>query len=458
MTKPQFAPIRLLLALALPLVLGGCATFSKDGGLGDVQKTTQERIGKDVQWPRSDDERAKLAERVNELLQQQPLSADNAVQIALLNNKGVQTTFNGLGISEADLVQAGRLPNPSFSMLYAKHDGDFKIEQSLTFNIFSLVTMPKAREVEQRRFEQSKKLATIEVLRLAADARKAYYNAIAVEQSVIYMEQVQKAAEASAELARKMVQAGNFTALDQAREQAFYAEAAAQQARTRQNSVAAREKLIRLLGLWGRETEFKLPSRLPELPAAPTDQPDIEARAMQQRIDLQALKQDMDALAGNLGLAKTTRFINVLEFGPARVLEGKRSDPYKNGATISFELPIFDFGSAKVAKAEAIYMQAFNRAAEAAVNARSEVRESYFNYRSSYDLARHYRDEIVPLRKRIADENVLRYNGMLLSVFELLSDAQSQISSVNSYIEALRDFWLAQTNLDMAMTGKVTAN
>lgn len=458
MTTPQSARKRLLLMLALPLVLGGCATFSKGGGLGSVQQVTQERIGKDVQWARTEQEQVKLADRVSDLLKQQPLSADDAVQIALLNNKRLQSSFNDLGISEADLVQASRLPNPSFSMLYASHDGEYKIEQSLTFNIFSLVTRPMAREVEQRRFEQIKLLATIEVLRLAADTRKAYYSAIAAEQSVAYAEQVQQAAEASAELARKMLEAGNFTTRDQAREQAFYAEAAAQQARARQNAVAAREQLIRLMGLWGDQSGFKLPEHLPDLPATPTDQPDIEAQAMQQRIDLQALKQDMDALAKNLGLAKTTHFINVLEVGPARVLEGKRSDPYKTGVTISFELPIFDFGTAKVTKAEAIYMQAFNRAADAAVNARSEVREAYYNYRSSYDLAKHYRDEIVPLRKRISDENMLRYNGMLISAFELLSDAQSQIVSVNSYIEALRDFWVAQANLDMAMTGRPAAN
>lgn len=456
MTTAAFAGKRMLVLALATLALGGCATFSRDGGMNAVQQVAKERIGKDVQWARNDREQVALTQRVEDLLKE-PLSADNAVQIALLNNKGLQAAFYDLGISEADLVQASRLPNPRFSMLHASHDGDYKIEQSLTFNIFSLLTIPLAREVEQRRFEQSKKLAALEVLRLASDTRKAYFNAIAAEQSAAYMEQVRLAAEASAELAQKMVQAGNFSTRDQVREQVFHAEAAAQQARARQTAVAAREQLVRLMGLWGSQTGFKLPEHLPDLPAAPSEQPDIEATAMQQRIDLQALRQEMEALAKNLGLAKTTRFINVLEFGPARVLEGKRSDPYKNGYTVSFELPIFDFGTAKVAKAEAIYMQALNRAAEAAVNARSEVRESYSSYRTAYGLARHYRDEVVPLRKRISDENQLRYNGMLMSVFELLADAQSQIVSVNSYIQALRDFWLAQADLDMALTGKPSA-
>jgi outer membrane protein TolC len=99
-------------------------------------------------------------------------------------------------------------------------------------------------------------------------------------------------------------------------------------------------------------------------------------------------------------------------------------------------------------------MQAVNRVAENAVNARSEVRQAYLGYRTSYDIARHYRDEIVPLKKQIADENLLRYSGMLIGVFDLLADARSQIASVNSYIEALRDFWLAQSDLQMALIGK----
>jgi outer membrane protein TolC len=89
-------------------------------------------------------------------------------------------------------------------------------------------------------------------------------------------------------------------------------------------------------------------------------------------------------------------------------------------------------------------MQALHRAAETAINARSEVREAYGAYRSAWDIAKHQRDEIVPLKARISEENLLRYNGMLIGVFELLADARSQIASVNGAIDALRDFWIAR--------------
>jgi outer membrane protein TolC len=452
-TTKTFLGPRLAVLLIVSLALSGCATFSKDGGFNNVEQTVKERVGKDLKWVKTDQDRNQVDQRVSELLQK-PLTVDDAVQVALLNNRGLQVSFYELGISEADLVQAGRLPNPRFSMLYARNGGEYKIEQALTFNIFSLVIMPKAKEIERRRFEQTQRQTSLEVLRLANETRKAYYMAVAADQSEHYMRQVMTAAESSAELARRMKQAGNWSTLDQAREQGFYADAALGYARAKQSRTNAYEQLTRLMSLWGEQTKFTLPERLPDLPATVEEQGNIEQTAMEQRMDLQTMKLQTEALAKQLGLTKTTRFINVLELGPARVLEGRRSDSYKNGFEIAFELPIFDWGSARVARAEAIYMQAVNQVAETAVNARSEVRESYTRYRSSYDIAKHYRDEIVPIRKRISDENQLRYNGMLISVFDLLADARSQIASVNSYIESLRDFWLSQSDLEMSLIGK----
>ena len=142
----------------------------------------------------------------------------------------------------------------------------------------------------------------------------------------------------------------------------------------------------------------------------------------------------------------------MLELGLVR--NSSNEAPTQKGWEIGLELPLFDWGGARVARAEAVYMQALHRAAETAINARSEVREAYGAYRSAWDIAQHHRDEIVPLRRRIAEENLLRYNGMLIGVFELLADARAQIASVNNYIESMRDFWLAQSDLDMALVGK----
>jgi outer membrane protein TolC len=172
---------------------------------------------------------------------------------------------------------------------------------------------------------------------------------------------------------------------------------------------------------------------------------------MSQRLDVQMAKRNAEATAKALGLTKATAFINVLDVG--YINRSTTGIPRQNGYQISLELPIFDWGGANTARAEAIYMQSVHRTADTAVRARSEVREAYSAYRTSYDLARHYRDEVVPLRKKISDEVLLRYNGMLASVFELLSDSRDQVNSVNTAIEAQRDFWIAETDLQAAING-----
>jgi outer membrane protein TolC len=372
----------------------------------------------------------------------------------LLNNKDLQASFYQLGISEADVVQTGRLPNPKFSMLYARNNGDYKIEQVLTFNIFSLITMPKMLEIERRNFEKTKQVVALDVLNLAYETRLAYFNAVSANEHLSYSEQVKESAEASAELASRMVKAGNWNALEQATEQSFYADAIIEYANSKNQQTSASEALSRLLAL--PVDQLSLEKRLPDLPQTIDEMHTYEKTAFEQRLDLQAMRIETQALAKQLGLTKTTRFINVLEVGPARVLEGRRGDPYKKGVDISFELPLFDWGGAKVARAEATYMQAVNRTAQLAINAQSEIREAYSRYQTNFEVAKHYRDEIVPLRKKVLQENQLRYNGMLISPFELFANARAQVASVNSYIATLNEFWLAETALQMSLIGSAS--
>ncbi len=447
--------LRLAKMLALPILLAGCATMSDDGGFSSVEQAARQHISKDVVWQRSDDDAKKAANRVTGLLNS-PLSVDDAVQIALLNNRGLQASFYELGISEADLVQAGRLPNPGFSFARMRQGADTEIDRGVVFNIAKLLMMPVTRQIEQNRFEQSQREVTMQMLSMAAETRKAYFWAVAADQTLIYMHDVKKAADAGTELARRLVKAGNFTQLQQAREQSFYAEATLNLARAEQTQVRSREKLLRLMGLQSDQNQFTLPPRLPDVPKTPDELPDVEHVAMLQRLDVQEARLGAERLAKNLGLSRATRFVNVLEVGAVR--NTFTDQPVERGYTVSVELPLFDWGDAKVTKAEALYKQAFNLTQETAINARSEVREAYAIYRSSFDIARHYYDEVVPLKKRISEENQLLYNGMFISVFELLADARSQIVSVNGAIEASRDFWIAKADLDMSLLGRPRMN
>ncbi len=449
--RAQQPRARLAAVLTAAAVLGGCASFSPDGGFAPVQQTAKDRLGKELHWARSEAERGAIDQRVHELLAK-PLSVDDAVQIALLNNRGLQAGYQELGIAEADLVQAGRLPNPGVAFARKTQGSEVEIEWLLAVNLARLIAMPLVVEVESRRFERTQLQVSLQMLSLAAEARKAYFNALAAEESVRYLRQVMSAAEASAELARRMQQVGNFNKLQRAREQGFYADAVLNLARAEQAQRATRERLTRLLGLWGAQAQFTLPPRLPDLPKAAVELPDIERLAIEQRLDVRGAKLAAEQTAKNLGLTRSTRFIDVLEVGA--IYNTFDDAPSQRGFEIGLQLPLFDWGDARVAKAEAIYRQALDRAAQTAIDARSEVREAYAGYRSAWDIARHHREQIVPLRKRIAEENLLRYNGMLIGVFELLADARAQIASVNASIEALRDFWIAQAELDMALLGK----
>jgi outer membrane protein TolC len=449
MENNPFTPRTLVLAVLSATLLGGCASFSEDAGMDAIQSATRTHLQQDVVWSRDEASRSASQARIDALLAQ-PLSADDAVQIALLNNPGLQAAFNTLGIAEADWVAAQRLPNPGFSIGRLTKGTEVEWERSLHFNLAALLTMPMRADIEQRLFEQTRRALVLDVLRLAAETRKAWVVAVAARQTATYQQQAMEAAEAGAELARRMAQVGNWSKLKQAREQSFYADAALAVARAEQAKLAARERLVRLMGL-PSTGKLQLPDRLPDLPEAVPTLPDVEQQAMDSRIDLQVVKKQAEALAKSLDLTRSTRFINVLELGI--INNGSNEEPQQRGYEISFELPLFDFGQSRVVAAESRYRQVLEQAREAAVNARSEVREAYAMQQSQFAIARHLRDEVVPLKQRISEENVLRYNGMLIGVFELLADARSQIASVNAAIEAQRDFWLADADLAMALVG-----
>lgn len=433
----------------LCLALAACASFSPDGGMQRVTQETQLRLGSNTLLP-SADPPAAAKEALNERLTR-ALSADDAVQIALLNNAGLKADLAELKIAEADLVQAGRLANPGFMFGRLTQGDSVLIERKFTLEVLGLLTLPLRSQLESRRFEGAQLRAAGNIVQLAADTRRAYFEAVAASQNATYLAQAQSAAEASAQLAQRMARVGNFSRLDQMREQVFYAETTSQLARAKQEAIASREHLIRLLGLGEDNEKLRLPERLPDLPANVREPAEVEATALRTRLDVQMANQEIAGLAKSLDLSRATRFINVLDLSYLR--NTTHDAPKQTGYEVEVKIPLFDWGGAQLARSEASYMQAVNRSTEIALNARSQARETYLGYRSAYDLARHYRDEIVPLRKKIADEQLLRYNGMLISVFELVADAREQVLSVTGYIDALKNYWIADTALQAALSG-----
>jgi outer membrane protein TolC len=447
---PAFRAFAFGAALAGGAVLAGCAGFSADGGFDKVAAAAHTQLGAQVLWPRSADERAKREARVTALLAQ-PLGVDDAVQIALLNNPALQASFDELGLSEADLVQSGRLPNPRFTLRDSSAAGVYDIEATLTFNILALLTTPYRHAAQERRFAAVQSGAVLEIVRLADRTRAAYYTALAARDSLHYAWQVKDAAQTSAELAHRMQSAGNWNRLDQVRQQSFYTQALQQQSQAQASDATARAELRRLLAVADEASPMQLAARLPDLPQHLVEVPGQEQAALQNRIDLQLMRAEMDELARRLKLTKATRFVNVLDAGPTRVRNGTRNDPYENGYEVSFEVPIFDTGEARARGAEARYAQSVERFAQAALDARADVLEALAQYRATFEMAVRQRDEVMPTRKLIADQDLLRYNASLLSVFDLLADARERIASVNEYIERARDFWIAKSRLDTVL-------
>jgi outer membrane protein TolC len=242
--------------------------------------------------------------------------------------------------------------------------------------------------------------------------------------------------------------------LDQAREEAFSAELSTQLATARQRAASERERLVRALGLEDYAA-LKLPRTLPPLPKMPRALAAVEIEAIRRRVDLQIARLEAETMAKAYGLTSATRYIDLLEVAGISRTQRESSGPAGTGggAEIDFQIPIFDFGEARVRRAGEIYMRAVNRLAELAINARSQAREAYRAYRSSYDVATRYRRDVLPLRKIIADEAMLRYGAMQIDVFALLTEGRQRIAANIAAIEAQRDFWLASSSLDAALIG-----
>jgi len=435
------------------LLLGGCTTFSHDGGMSTVAAVAGDALHSDVAALRTPEEAAAARARTRELLRRS-LTAGAAVQVALLNNRGLQAAYNELGIAEAAMVEQSLPPSPTLSLRRISGSAEIEIESQLVADILALATLPARSEIAAERFRAAQLRAAQETLRVAAETRRAYYRAIAANQRVALMSEAASAADSAAKLAARLGESGSMNKLDQAREQAFSAETVTQLAQARQQADAERERLIRAMGLWGDELSFKIPNALPSLPARPRNLPTVEMQAVARRLDLQIARIELDALAKSYGLTQATRFVNLFEVGPA----GKTTIDKPTGQRIrdlgfeaQLQVPLFDFGGVRVREAEERYMQSVNRLMEMAVNARSQAREAYRAYRSAYDIAAHYRNEVMPLRQIISDETTLRYNAMMIDVFALLTEARQRTAAAINSIEAQQSFWLATVDLDGAI-------
>ncbi|WP_429811252.1 TolC family protein [Ensifer sp. B1-9] len=457
----------LVAAIGLPLVLAGCATnaeySAKDAGFATVDAKISTAATKKSVWIQNREQADKVNAEVKALLKRKTVDADTAVQIALLNNKGLQAAYADLGDASADAWQATLFLNPTVSIgttgIGTPELQAYKaIEGLVTTNILALLTRDKNIAVADARFRQAQLNAALSTLQLAAETRRAWIEAVAAWETVGQLSQAQAAADASSELAAKLGETGAMGKGNQAREHVFNAELAGQAAEARLAARLAKENLTRLMGLWGADVDYQVPNRLPNLPKTLARKDSIEAEALKRRVDLQIARLDLEAVAKSYQLTEATRYVTDLELVAGAESEREREDHDTDVETtaqfeLEFVIPIFDTGSARMRKAELAHMRAANLLAEKAVNIRSEARSAYEAYRSRYEIARHYRNNVVPLRTKIEEEATLSYNGMITSTFELLADVRAKVNSTVLAANAKRDFWLADADLMTAIHG-----
>ncbi len=445
------------LSLLLVFALAPNAWSARRQSVEDLQATVQRRIGKRVEWRKDAAAEAEISRTVHALLRG-TLTADRAVQVALLNNRELQATFEEIGIANADLIDAGLLKNPSFDISARFPDrppSGTNLEYGIVQDFLDLFLIRLRKRVAANELARAQLRVGDAVLKLASEVKTAFYSLQAKQQLLSRITVLGATNSAALEFAQRQHEAGTINDLELANQQATYSQAKADAAEISAEIVTEREKLNRFMSVWGAETQWKIADELPAIPGNfSIDR--LESIAIAQRLDLAAAKAELAAVVQSLGLTKTYRYLGAVEFGvnTERDTDGQRV----TGPTLRLELPIFNQGQGRIAKLQAQLRQAERRLEAEAIDIRAEVREARDRLVAKKDLARYYRDELIPERTRILELNLQQYNAMLKGAYDLLLAKQNELAAERSYINALRDYWIARADLERAVGGSLTSS
>ncbi len=429
------------------VLLGACTSIPDDEGLGEVQELVNEQIGSNNPAAQLQPDKELSEEQISGMLNA-PIAVDDAELLSMRLNPQAQANLLRVGIAEADYAQAGRIRNPGFTYERSE-EGEYSA--SLLFDIGGLLLMPLRREVELRRLEAARYEAAGAVIEHLADTRIAWIRAVTEQQLTALVERSLESAAVANDMIRQMSALGHSSTSDSAESEIFLGEMRSALTRQRLSEAAAHEALVRQLGLWGESArKLQIPQRLPELPGVLREFDSVEGEAIERRIDVQIASANLKAMASNYDLTRRNPFLSSIELGPT-VEKGDGDREY--GYELEFGIPIFDAGGIANQKARFLFEQSQANAQSVAIAAASQAREALQTYRSYWDIARHYQDVLLPLRQRVSEEMLLNYNGMLISVFDLLDDVRAAAEIEASAIRAVRDFWIADAQLQFALTG-----
>lgn len=443
--------------VALSLFSLGSATPSlqaarKPAPEKEVEQAITERTGLRAEWIRSQEQGERVQAMIGKALKR-PLTAASAAQIALLNNRELQATLAETGISQADLIEAGLLENPSFDGMarFPNMAGVANLEAGLAQNFLDLLLLPLRKRVAVAELEATKLRVAAEVLKVIAEAKEALYTVQADQLLADRFKALVGTNEAALDLAQRRHDAGNIPDVDLANDQATYSQSRLEVAKISLELAVNREKLNRLLGLYGDQTRWETARALPPLPAHEVPWSGLETLAVQQRFDLAAAQTNLSVLLTSLKLSRTYRYLGVLELGVSSERDTDRT--VVTGPTVRLSLPIFNWGQGKLAKLRAQLEQAESNFEAMAINVRSEVREANARVHGQREVTEFYRDVLLPERKTALDLTQLQYNAMQIGAANLLLEKQHELEAERGYAEAWRDYWIARAMLERAVGG-----
>ena len=432
--------------------LTGCASVNLNAGFAEVGAAVEERAATRIVWNRGTELDNEAGEKLRALLGKR-FTADDAAQIAMLNNRDLQALYSDLGLAQADLVQAGLFRNPILdaAVLFPLSGVRPDLQLTVVISFLDALYVPLRKRVAAARFEEAKLRVTGGVLDLAAQVRSAFYEHQANEQMLELRQTIVQALTASWEVSRRLHEAGNITDLDLARDRAA-TETSKLALRSAEIAVRqSRERLNDLMGTWGEQADWEIDGRLPDIPAEPLPVNGVERVALSRSIDLSQARQRIITAGQQLGYDRATAFIPETEAG----VEAEREEGWKVGPVFSVPIPLFDQGQARVGRAVAELRRTQQEYYAMAVRIRATARAVRDRMLGARDRVLYYRDILLPLQERIVNEAQLQYNAMQIGVFHLLRDRERQIEAGAAYVEVLREYWLARTELALISSGRL---
>jgi cobalt-zinc-cadmium efflux system outer membrane protein len=443
--------------LLVTLTVAGCAQVPKEAGFSDVKALVAQRVDYNLHWNQGTEADREVEKTIEELLKNE-LTSEDATQIALLNNANLQAVYEDLGITQAEVVEAGLLENP---VLFGRARFPNKSEESnnyefeITQNFLNILMLPARKKLSTVRFEQVKLHVADEVIRWVAEVRRSYFTALSARQIRDLRKEITLTAGNSFELARRLHAAGNISDLQLATENADFEQSRLELANSEMALLDAREQLTRQMGLWGPQTSWRLPGQLPDMPSDEISLVHLESTAIENRLDLAAEKKAVEALAQALGITIDWRWIGHVEVGISTERETDRT--WVTGPSLAIELPIFNQRQADIARLEAQLRRSQKRLTAQATEIRSEVRSLRNRLIMQRNLIEHYRRTLLPLREQIVGLTLKKYNYMLAGAFDLLMAKQQEFEAYQNYIETLRDYWIIRADIQRSLGGHLPA-